>query len=458
MTPEKIGKYHVVREVGKGATAVVYLCTSDDHPEGVAVKLIQFGDRERDEGKWSRRQMKLLTTESAVARRLAHPNIIKFHDVVIEENQAYIVMEFVDGQPLDQFCSFDKMLPIHRTVSIVFKCCLALDYAYRQGVVHRDIKPANIMVDHQDNVKITDFGLALNVNKKGHDDSTFIMGVGSPAYMSPEQIKSYPLNQKTDLYSLGVVLFHLLTGRLPFRAKHPAQLVYKIINADPPSVSQLNPDIPEQMDLIIKKALEKDLYSRYRNGADMAKDLSAVRYKILDENYVAPDMTRFTALRKLPFFTEFEDVEVWETMRISAWQDIEAGVTLMREGDSDSRFGIVLEGEVEVSCGGKRLRVMGPGEVVGEAAYLNAFEHKRHISAVALTKVSYLEVNPSALQLASEECLEHFRERLVTIASRRLAEAEKRLAASGESVTLAPKAAKISALDMQLVEAPPPRR
>ena len=98
-------------------------------------------------------------------------------------------------------------------------------------------------------MKITDFGLALNVNKKSHHDSTFIMGVGSPAYMSPEQIKSYPLNQKTDLYSLGVVLFHLLTGRLPFRAKHPAQLVYKIINADPPSVSQLNPDIPEQMDV-----------------------------------------------------------------------------------------------------------------------------------------------------------------------------------------------------------------
>jgi non-specific serine/threonine protein kinase len=190
----------------------------------------------------------------------------------------------------------------------------------------------------------------------------------------------------------------------------------------------------------------------------MAKDLSAVRYKILDENYVAPDMTRFTVLRKLPFFTEFEDVEVWETMRISAWQDIEAGTTLMREGDSDSRFGVVLEGEVEISCGGKRLRVMGPGEVVGEAAYLNAFEHKRHISAVALTRVSFLEVNPSALQLASEECLEHFRERLVTIASRRLAEAEKRLAAGGESVTLAPKAPKISALDMQLVEAPPPRR
>lgn len=456
MTPETIGKYRVIREVGKGATATVYLCESDDHPEGVAVKLILFGDKNKDEGKWTRRQMKLLTTESAVAKRLEHPNIIKFHDVVVEENRAYIVMEFVDGQPLDQFCSFDRMMPIHRTVSIVFKCCLALDYAYRQGIVHRDIKPANIMIDKDDNVKITDFGLAINVNKKSHD-STFIMGVGSPAYMSPEQIKSYPLNQKTDLYSLGVVLFHLLTGRLPFRAKHPAQLVYKIINADPPSVSQLNPDVPEQMDAIIRKALEKDLYSRYKNGAEMAKDLSAVRYKILDENYVAPDMTRFSVLRRLTFFTEFEDVEVWETLRISSWLEVEAGATIMREGETDSRFGIVLDGEVEVSSGGKRLGTLGAGEVVGEAAYLDAFEHKRHVSVVALSRVTYLEVNPAALQLASEECLEHFRERLVTIASRRLVAAEKQLAACGDPAQLAPKAAKISMLDLQLVDAPPAR-
>ncbi|MGB7988242.1 MAG: cyclic nucleotide-binding domain-containing protein, partial [Candidatus Methylophosphatis roskildensis] len=131
--------------------------------------------------------------------------------------------------------------------------------------------------------------------------------------------------------------------------------------------------------------------------------------------------------------------------------------TLMREGDIDSRFSIVLEGEVEVSSGGKRLTVMGPGDVVGEAAYLDAFEHKRHISAVALTKLTCLEVNPAALQLASEECLEHFRERLVTIASRRLAAAEKKLAASGESVQFTPKADKISALDLQLVDAPPRR-
>lgn len=458
MPPETIGNYRVIREVGKGATATVYLCESDQFPEGVAVKLIRFDDKSKDGGKWSRRQMKLLTTESAVAKRLDHPNIIKFYDTVIEADQAYIVMDFIDGTPLDQFCTYDKMLPIHRAVSIVFKCCLALDYAFRQGVVHRDIKPANIMVDRQDNVKITDFGLALNINKKIDTDSTFIMGVGSPAYMSPEQIKGYPLNQKTDLYSLGVVLFHLLTGRLPFRAKHPAQLVYKIINADPPSVSQLNPDVPEQMDTIIRKALEKDLYSRYKNGAEMAKDLSAVRYKILDENYVAPDMTRFSVLRKLPFFTEFEDVEVWETLRISAWREAEAGSVLMREGDTDERFGLILEGEVEVSTVSKHLATLGVGEVVGETAYLDSFEHVRHVSVVALTTVVWLEVNPAALQLASEECLEHFRDRLVSIASKRLVIAQQSLAEHAEPATHRLTSKPSFSSNLQLVDDPPPRR
>jgi serine/threonine protein kinase len=241
---DRIGKYRVIREIGKGATATVYLCKSDDLDELVAVKLVDFGDKNRDQGKWSRRMRKLFLTEAAIAAKLDHPNIIRIFDAQVEEGRAYLVMEYIEGEALDHYCEFNKMLPLSRAVSIVFKCCMALDYAFRQGVVHRDIKPANILIGANDLVKVTDFGLALNIAKENDKDSTFIMGVGSPAYMSPEQVKGYPLNQKTDLYSLGVVLFHLLTGRLPFRAKHPAQLIYKIINADPPSASQLNPRSP----------------------------------------------------------------------------------------------------------------------------------------------------------------------------------------------------------------------
>ena len=428
---ETIGKYHVIRELGRGATATVYLAEAPGLDEPVAIKLVRFGGG-MDEAQWTRRLKKLFATEGAMAKKLDHPNIIRIHDTVLEEDQAYIVMEYVSGRELSNFCSFDKLLPLHRVVGIVFKCCLALDYAFKQGVIHRDIKPANIVVDDEDNVKIMDFGLALNTAKKSESDSTFIMGVGSPAYMSPEQIKGYPLNQKTDLYSLGVVLFSLMTGRLPFRAANTAQLVYKIINADPPMPSQINPNVPASMDKIIRRALEKDLYSRYRNGAEMAQDLSAVRFQVVDDNWVALDTSRLDILKKLEFLQGFEELELWEVLRISTWREIPADVLLMREGDEESGFGVIVEGEVEVSVEDRVICRLGVGEVVGELAYLNQDAPRRSASVVTLTPIVYLDVNNSALSLATEECFQRFQKKLVATAIRRLVAADRNLARFGE--------------------------
>jgi len=430
-TPERIGKYKLIREVGRGATATVYLAEHPQYPENVALKLIRFDDKSKDTAKWNRRLLKLLRAEMDVSRRLDHPNIIKVFDTTVEKDYAYLVMEYFPGTTLEHYCSFQNLLPLHRTIGMIFKCAMALDYAYRQGIVHRDIKPANILVDEHDNVKITDFGLALNISKKSASDSTFIMGVGSPAYMSPEQIKSYPLNQKTDLFSLGVVLFHMLTGRLPFRAKNPAQLIYKIINTEPPLVSQINSELPEQLDQVIRKALEKDLYSRYKNGADFAKDLSAVRYKILDDTSAPIDNTRYSILRKMPFFTEFEDVEIWEILRFSRWRKSDSNTLLMREGDSDQRFGIVIDGRVEVSVDGQRVSEVSYGEVFGELAYLDEQDHKHMYTVVTTTTTTYLELNPAALSLATDECQDAFRRRLVTVVARRLGSAYRELAKTG---------------------------
>lgn len=443
---ENIGKYHVIRELGRGATATVYLAEEAGRPEPVAIKLVRFSDG-ADEAQWTRRLKKLFATEGAMAKKLDHPNIIRIHDTVFEEEQAYIVMEHVTGRELSNFCSFDKLLPLHRVVGIVFKCCLALDYAFKQGVIHRDIKPANILVDDEDNVKIMDFGLALNTAKQSESDSTFIMGVGSPAYMSPEQIKGYPLNQKTDLYSLGVVLFHLLTGRLPFRAANTAQLVYKIVNADPPMPSQINPNVPVSMDSIIRRALEKDLYSRYRNGAEMAQDLSSVRFQVVDDNWVALDTSRLDILKKLEFFRGFEELELWEVLRISTWREIPAEVLLMREGDEDSGFGIIVEGEVEVSMQDRVICRLGAGEVIGEMAYLSQDLPRRSASIVTLTPIAYLDVNYAALALATEECFQRFQKKLVATAVKRLAAADHSLASHGEQ---AHKPAMTDRLEIEL--------
>jgi len=442
---EHVGKYRVLRELGRGATATVYLAEEPGRAEPVAIKLVRFAGG-ADEAQWTRRLKKLFATEGAMAKKLDHPNIIHIYETVLEEDQAYIVMEYVKGRELSNFCSFDKLLPLHRVVGIVFKCCLALDYAFKQGVIHRDIKPSNIVVDDEDNVKIMDFGLALNTAKKSETDSTFIMGVGSPAYMSPEQIKGYPLNQKTDIYSLGVVLFHLLTGRLPFRAVNAAQLVYKIVNADPPMPSKINPNVPAAMDNIIRRALEKDLYSRYRNGAEMAQDLSAVRFQVVDDNWQALDTSRLDTLKRLEFFRSFEEIELWEVLRISTWREIPADVLLMREGDEESGFGIIIEGAVEVSVGDRAICRLGAGEVVGEMAYLNQDEPRRSASIVTLTPIVYLDVNNAALALATEECFERFQKKLVATAIKRLAAADHSLANYGE------KAHKPSATDKLEIE------
>lgn len=446
---ERIGKYRVVRELGKGATAVVYLCDDPDEDRQVAVKLVRF---DSDNAAVSRRLRKLFQTEDAIARRLDHANIVKIYEAVVEENQAYIAMEYVDGVSLEDFCRIDRLLPLYRVVGIIFKCCLALDHAYRQGVIHRDIKPANILLDKDDNPKIADFGLAININKDMDRDSTFVMGVGSPAYMSPEQIKGYPLNQKTDLYSLGVVLFQMLTGRLPFRAKNPATLIYKIVNMDIPVISQLNPNLPEGLDAIIKKALEKDLYSRYRNGAEFAKDLSTVRYQIVKEDDPEPqDMRHFEALRKLEFFVEFENVELWEILRSAIWRDVDRNVTLLSEGEADKRFGIIVSGCVEVSVEGKVLCRLGAGEVVGEMAHLHYADGKRHATVVTLEPCRFLEISGPALALSSEELQERMQKTLMAKVIERLREANKLLAKQGPGATKGSGPLPPASLDLELM-------
>ncbi|HEX4326513.1 MAG TPA: protein kinase [Burkholderiales bacterium] len=429
------GKYRAIKEIGRGATAVVYLAEEvnparsgdgEDQPaEGfpslawgdgpitprqVAIKVVDFTD---DRSKLSRRFRKLFATEAAVTAQFDHPNIAKVYDWKVEDKQAYLVMEYVEGEGLDRFVTMDRLLPMHKVVGIIFKLAMALDYAHRRGIVHRDIKPANALITKDDEVKLMDFGLALNIKKNVNVDSTFINGLGSPSYMSPEQIKGYTLNHQTDLYSLGVMFYQMLAGRLPFRASSTAALVYKIINTEAVAVTQLNPDIPELSDKVIKKALEKDLYTRYRLGADMAKDLSAVRYQILDDKVIAPDDNRWKAVRGLPVLGALDDVDVWELLRLSAWRVLQPATVLMTEGEEGKSFGFILEGELEVEKGERAIAKLTRGDIVGEIAYLDPEGGTRSATVTALNKVTYLEINPSAFAFATEELREEV-QRLAT--------------------------------------------
>ncbi len=420
---QRFGPYQIEREVGEGATSIVYRAHHVETGAIVALKVMRLGGKK---AKMARRLKKLFQTEAAMASRVQHPNIVQIYAAEIEDEHAYIAMEFVQGTPLREFCSFDKLLPAHRVTEIIFKCAMALDFAGRRGIVHRDIKPDNILLSDGDEVKIMDFGLALNL-RKGGGDSTFIMGVGSPAYMSPEQIKDYPLNIQSDLYSLGAVMYELLTGRLPFRAKNRAALMYKIINMDAEPVSILNPSVPDQVDPIVKRALEKDLYSRYHTGIEFAQDLSGAKFQILDDADSVRLTRRFSMVRSCQAFVEFENDEVWEVLRISHWREYHEMREFLSEGDSGANFGVILSGQVEIALHGKQLALLGPGDVIGELAFFNPGKTQRTTTVVAITDVVFLEVSAAAFALASEECHDHFRKLVVDTLVKRITASNEKL-------------------------------
>ncbi|MGB7541135.1 MAG: serine/threonine-protein kinase, partial [Burkholderiales bacterium] len=249
---QQFGKYEVRKRLGKGATSEVYLCLDPFANRDVAVKVV-FEDLLKDGGESAKLSRKLFVTEASLAGKLRHPHIVQIYDAVVDTGMSYIVMEYVSGGTLEPFCNKDKLLPIDKIVEIIFKCTRALGFANRIGITHRDIKPANILLAGETDIKISDFGAAL----MAASDQTQVNGIGSPAYMSPQQIKEQPLNHQTDIYSLGVVMYQLLTGTLPFMATNSFSMMYQITNVEPTSPSSHRKEILPSIDNIVKKAMQK---------------------------------------------------------------------------------------------------------------------------------------------------------------------------------------------------------
>src|SRR3989440_6851942 len=213
---------------------------------------------------------KAFVAEASLAGKLNHPHIVDIFDAVVEPDRSYLVMEYVPGTTLEAYAQPDQLLPVGKVVEIVFKCIRALEYACRHGIIHRDIKPANILLSEGGETKVSDFGASFQQKLA---DTTQITGVGSPAYMSPEQIRMEPLTHQTDIYSLGVTMYKLLTGRLPFTVSTQAALTYAILNTEPQRPALVRPDVPGLLDAVVMKALAKDPAARYPSWLEFGKDL-----------------------------------------------------------------------------------------------------------------------------------------------------------------------------------------
>src|SRR5215510_10565734 len=275
---QKIGKYQILGELGKGATSAVYLGMDPFANRKVAIKEVErevLGDK--DHGK---RFRKLFLTEASLAGKLSHPHIAAIYDAVADEEGSYIVMEYVEGGTLEQHTKHDSLLPVNKIVEIIFKCCKALDYAYRHGVIHRDIKPANILVARGTDVKVADFGAAFVRDA----ETTQKLRIGSPSYVAPEQIRDDPLTHQSDMYSLGVVLYELLVGRRPFYAGNMEELLAMVLGEDPVRPSVWRPELPEELDVVVQRMLCKYPEERYPDWAELALELARIgRLSVYDQ-------------------------------------------------------------------------------------------------------------------------------------------------------------------------------
>jgi len=418
---QKIGKYQILSELGKGATSAVYLGMDPFANRKVAVKVVErevLGNKEH-----GKRFRKLFLTEASLAGKLSHPHIAAIYDAVADEEGSYIVMEYVDGGTLEKYTKHDSLLPVNKIVEIIFKCCKALDYAHRHGVIHRDIKPANILLAKDTDIKISDFGAALT----SAAETTQVSGIGSPAYMSPEQVQEQQLTHQTDIFSLGVVMYQLLTGSLPFKATNNYSMVFQIINVDPPPPSIFRPEVPTPIDQIVKKTLQKRLEARYQTWDELAQDLVRVFNNLQTPEQPVPDTEKFNTLRRLEFFRNFTDVDIWQVLHISNWNRIAAGTSLIREGETGTSFFILASGEVKVTKSDRVLNVLKAGECFGEMAYLGRREFKRSASVASVTEITVIEIKADALNAATESCRHQFTAAFLELLVTRLESADVRL-------------------------------
>jgi serine/threonine protein kinase len=385
-----VGKYEVQKLLGKGATGTVYLAKDTFSSREVALKTIEpevFRDPEF--GAVYRQQF---LNEASLAGKLRHPHIVAILDAVMQEHSGYIAREYVAGHDLSRHTRPGHLLPVADVLQMGFKCCGALEYAFKEGIVHRDIKPANLMLAEGGDVKILDFGAAYL--RKSQVVQTAEMG--SPYYMSPEQLQGQELTFHSDMYSLGVTLYELLTGQRPFTADRMEALRRKILQQPPVGPSKLRADLPKEIDAVVLRALAKRPEQRYAAWSDFAVALSEIGEKTLPPG-VIPDSEKYFALKRAPALAGLSDLEMWELARAGTWLRVPANEVIMRENDKGTRLFFLGKGEAKVTRQGRLLNKIYASECFGEMAYIREGGSPRSVTVESMSELLLAAFEPEAL-------------------------------------------------------------
>ncbi len=417
----QVGKYDIQKALGKGTTGTVYLAKDTFTGKEVALKTIEpevFRDPEF--GAVYRSQFQ---NEASLAGKLRHPHIVAILDAVMQEDSGHIAMEYVKGSDLTLHTRLDQLLPVTDVLQIGFKCCGALEYAFREGIVHRDIKPANLMLAEGGEVKISDFGAAYL--RKSQVVQTAAMG--SPYYMSPEQISGREPTYHSDMYSLGVVLYELLTGHKPFTADTLDALVQKIQTQEPAAPSELRPDLPKAIDAVVLRAMSKKPEHRYPTWAEFEVELADVVHQVLPPDTV-PDSEKYVSLKRVAMLSALSDAELWEMVRAGHWMRVPPVEKIVRENMKGKSFYFIGQGQAKVTLQGRLLNMINAGEFFGEMAWIRGGEEPRHATVDSATELLLAKFRPEALEKMSVGAQLQLTRALVRNLSDRLDLANTRLA------------------------------
>lgn len=267
-----LGRYEIIEELGRGSMGIVYKARDPMIDRLVAIKAI---DLQVLTGEERTRYEARFYQEAKAAGRMNHPNLVTIHDLGETGDIAYIAMEYLEGRELER----EKHLSIDEALNIAIQAASGLAYAHQHGIVHRDIKPPNIMLLKNNHVKICDFGIARMASSSLHTRTGVILG--SPLYMSPEQVLSETIDNRSDIFSLGIVLYEMLTGQTPFSGDNATSVMYHIVHDIPPKPSSLKPEIPEMLDAIVSRCLARKPEDRYQNASDLENDLRSCRGMLL---------------------------------------------------------------------------------------------------------------------------------------------------------------------------------
>jgi len=421
---QQIGKFQLRKVLGKGASGTVYLALDTFSGKDVALKLL---DPDIVKGPdFDRTNIDQFMNEASLAGKLSHPHIASILEASVTEDSGYIAVEYVPGGDLSQYTLPENLLSPEDAIQVAFKACSALDYAFRRGIVHRDIKPANILVERGTNIKVADFGAAyLSSSSKAPTEN-----IGSPLYMSPEQARNEPLDYRSDMFSLGVVLYQLFTGTRPFEAATLEELLEKVINQTPPPPSSVRAGLGRDIDTIIMKMLAKTPDRRYATWADLALRISKMRRAGGGEGSVA-DSEKFFALEKVHLLAHLDDADIWELAHAGNWSRVPAGTVIVREGEEGRSLFFIGSGQAKVVKQGRLLNVLDAGECVGEMAYIKEAGYMRQATVETMSEALLVEFEREALEKVSLRCRYQLSFALMHSLVDRLSLADERLVRAG---------------------------